>query len=151
MRQIILILLFIFTLQKNIHNVHPKNDEPHKKDSSYRVAQNEECEPGYFKRCFIKGMYVRAKNIPKQCYCYEKKPQKILRILKDVRTTKTRTTTTKVKPTTSRTSRHTSRLPFRGKLEKVFPNYKKCNGDYYVCYSYPIQKMSRCHCSKHPY
>ena len=83
MKQIVLILLFIFTLQKKINTDSPKDlpsERHHYKASSFRISSNEDCPPGYFKHCFVKGMYIRTKNLPYQCYCYEKKAQKINRI-----------------------------------------------------------------------
>ena len=83
MKQVVLILLFIFTLQKKIPTDSPKDlpsDRHHYKSSSFRIPSNQECPAGYFKHCFVKGMYKGTTKLPYQCYCYEIKTQKIKRI-----------------------------------------------------------------------
>ena len=152
MKQIVLMLLFILTLQKKIHTDPPKDlpkDRYHYKTSSYRISPNQECPSGYYKNCFVIGMYRGTKNLPKTCYCFEKKTQKINRILKEISSTKDKTT--KNKPIKDRLPKD-KYFPFRRKLEYVEKNSKRCNGDYYVCYSYtlPTRSFSKCHCSKFP-
>ena len=70
MKQFVLILLFIFTLQRKIHTDPPKNDpkdQHHKRGSSYELHfPNTECEPGYKKICKVIGMYITIKNQPLQ-------------------------------------------------------------------------------------
>ena len=75
MKQIVLILLFIFTVQKNIHSNLLKNKLYKRGTTSYQISPRQNCVPGYYKNCFIKGMHLRTN--PKRCYCYEEKSQKI--------------------------------------------------------------------------
>ena len=149
MKQIVLILLFIFTLQKKIHTDTPRV-QPQTRGSSFQILPSQDCPSGYFKHCFVKGMYINTKILPRTCRCIEKKTEKIKRILKEIRTTKYKTTKDKERPLKERLQKD-KHYPLRGKLERVEKNSKKCNGDYYVCYNYPLQKMSRCHCSKYPF
>ena len=84
MNQIVLILLFIFTLQKKINTDSPKDlpkNQHLQKRHSYRIPSSADCPSGYTKLCFGKGKFQDL------CYCFEKKSQKINRILKEVRTT----------------------------------------------------------------
>ena len=138
MKQIVLILLFIFTVQKNIHSNLLKNKLHKRGTTSYQISPRQNCVPGYYKNCFIKGMHLRTN--PKRCYCYEEKSQKVKRILKEV-------VTEKNKPTSSKPKYY----PFGGKLEKSYRSIAKCRGDYYVCYSYSLINVTECHCSKNPY
>ena len=142
MKPIVLILLFIFTVQKNNHSDPlKKKNELHKRGTtSYQISPSQNCDPGYYKNCFVIGMYIRTKNLPKKCYCYEKKSQKVKRILKEV-------VSDKYKPKSSKPKYY----PFGGKLEKSYRSIAKCRGDYYVCYSYSLINVTECHCSKNPY
>ena len=143
MKQIVLILLFIFTVQKSIHYNPQKNNEPHKNGSHYEISPSQNCEPGYFKKCILIGIIKRFESIPKRCFCYDKKYYKIKRNLNEV-------STTKVKDKNIR-DESPKYYPFRGKIEKVYRSIAKCHGDYYVCYNYPLIKVTACHCSKNPY
>ena len=138
MKQIVLILLFIFTVQKNIHSDLLKNKIHKRGKTSYQISPKQNCGPGYYKNCFVKGMYLRT--IPKRCYCYEENFQKVKRILKEVVTEKNKSTSSKPKY-----------YPFGGKLEKSYRSIAKCRGDYYVCYRYSLINVTECHCSKNPY
>ena len=90
MKQIVLILLFIFTLQKKLPTDSSK-DLPkgrlYYKSSSFSISPSQECPEGYYKHCFVKGMYRGTSKLPYQCRCYEKPTPKVNRILKEVRTT----------------------------------------------------------------
>ena len=148
MKQIVLILLFIFTLQKKITTDSPKllpSDRHYYKASSFRIAPNQECPEGYFKHCFVKGMYKRTSKLPYQCRCIEIKTQKINRILKEVRTTKD-----KDKPTNGRLIKDKYPFPIGRKLHSVERNSPRCNGDNYVCWVIMYTNKSKldCHCSK---
>ena len=153
MKEIVLILLFILTLQKSIHTDPPKDfpkDQHPYKRSSYRISPNQDCPPGYYKDCFVIGMYRGIKNLPKTCYCFEKKIHKINRILKEISSTKDQTTKDKDKPVKDRFPKDKYN-PLRRELLSVVANSPKCNGDFLVCYYYPLQKVSRCHCTKFPH
>ena len=151
MKQIILILLFIFTFQKKIHTDPPK-EQHYKRGSSYELLfPKTECEPGYKKICRVIGMYIKTYNLPKRCFCYEIKLAKP-RNLKEVSTTGDKTI--KDKPIKDKPIRDkpTKYLPFRGKIEKIVKDDHHCKkGEYFVVVSYPIQKMSKFFCTKHPY
>ena len=145
MKQIVLILLFIFTLQNKINFKYIIKDQYLPKKSSFRISSNQECPSGYYKHCFVKGMYIGTSKLPYQCYCYERKIQKINRILKEVKTTKNRTTTNG-----DRLIKDKYFLPSRRRLFSVEKNSSKCNGEYYVCYVIEYTNRSKldCHCSK---
>ena len=156
MKQIILILLFIFTFQKKIHTDPPK-DQHHKRGSSYELLfPKTKCDPGYEKKCRVIGMYVKTHNLPQRCFCYEIKSAKT-RNLKEVSTTGDKTIKDKPikdKPIKDKPIRDmpTKYLPFRGKIEKVVKDDHHCKkGEYFVVVSYPIQKKSKSFCTKHPY
>ena len=149
MKQIVLILLFIFTLQKKIHTDPPRVLHQ-TRGFSFIILPSQDCPSGFIKRCFVKGKNLNINSLPNLCKCFEKKTEKIKRILQEIRTVKYKTPKGKGTPLKKRLPKDKYN-PLRGKLEHVVKNSKKCNGDYYVCYNYPIQKMSRCHCSKHPY
>ena len=68
MKQIVLFLLFIFTLQKKIHTDIPKVQQQ-AKGSSFQILPSQDCPSGYFKHCFVKGMYVKTKILPQTCIC----------------------------------------------------------------------------------
>ena len=157
MKQIVFILLFIFIFTLQIRTPNPPSrgqrqppNQHQTRESSKNISPSQECPSGYHKICFLKGIDINTKNIPKTCRCYESKHEKIKRILKEIRTTKDKTTKVKERPLKERLPKD-KYFPLRGKLEHVEKNSKRCNGDYYVCYNYPLQKVSRCHCSKFPY
>ena len=145
MKPIVLIFLFIFTVQNEIHFNPPKNNEPHKRRSFYQISPSQSCDPGYYKDCFFIEKYRGPLNLPKRCYCYEKQSQKVKRILNEVTTTKDKD---KDKPKGDPSPKY---YPFRGKVEEAYRSIAKCHGDYYVCYNYPFMKIKACHCSKNPY
>ena len=70
MKQIVLILLFIFAVQKKIILNTPEN-KPHKRGNIYEL-HGSNCEPGYEKKCSPRrGIYIRNQKAPMQCLCYE--------------------------------------------------------------------------------
>ena len=131
---ILIILLFIFTVQKNIQSLQKKGR------ASYQISPSKNCTPGYDKKCFVEVMFGKTKILPKRCYCYKNNSQKVKRILNEV-------VTNKDKPRSSKSIYY----PFGGKLEKSYRSIAKCRGDYYVCYRYSLIKVTECHCSKNPY
>ena len=145
MKQIVLILLFIFTFQNKINFEYIIKDQYLPKKSSFRISSNQECPSGYYKHCFVKGMNIGTSKFLYQCFCYERKTQKINRILKEVKTTKNRTTTNG-----DRLIKDKLFPKKRRKIELIEKNSPKCNGDYYVCYEIPERRMSKCICTKNP-
>ena len=153
MKQIVLVLLFIYALQKEIHTDPPKNlpkEQNHYRLSSFRISSDKECPSGYYKHCIVKGMYVGTSKLPYYCYCYIKKVQKINRILKEVITSKDKTIKDKDKPSKDRLIKDKLFPKKRRKIELIEKNSPKCNGDYYVCYEIPERRMSKCICTKNP-
>ena len=147
MKQIVLILLFIFTLQKRLPTDSSK-DLPkgrlYYKSSSFSISPSQECPEGYYKHCFVKGMYRGTSKLPYQCRCYEKPTPKVNRILKEVRTTN--------KPTNGGSIKEKYSILLGRKLHSVQSHSPRCNGDFYVCYVLIYTNKSRldCHCSKTP-
>ena len=156
MKQIALILLFIFTLQKKLNTDSPKDlpkNQHLKRTSPYPIPANADCPRGYLKLCFGRGKYEIFKNLPNPCYCYEKKVQKINRILKEVTTAKDKTIKDRDKPIKDRLTKNKYFPLVKRKIISIKKNSPLCNGDYLVCYEYeyPNRKMSKCECTKNPY
>ena len=136
-------------MQKKIHTDSPKDLQKNqhlKIRTPYPIPANADCLEGYIKRCLGKGKFNIIKNAPESCLCFEKKSHKINRILKEVRTTKDKTTIIKDRSTRN------IHYPIK-KLIKAEKDSPKCNGFYYVCYAYNYPTICKvdCHCSIHPY
>ena len=170
MKAIILILLFIFAVQKKINTDTPK-DEPHKRGHTYKLF-GPNCDPGYEKICRPrKGMYIGHQKPSKECFCYEikylenQKENIKKKYLKETKTTKVETLKDKdIKDKTlkDKTSNDTSKDTLKdfqiiGKPVKVFENSPFCkNGENYVCYDMMTsrffkRKFTQCRCSKTNY
>ena len=164
MKQIVLILLFVFTIQISIHKYKPLEDEQHNKGSSYKLlSPKTKCEPGYYKKCMVIGMYIKTHNLPKRCFCYKIKSEKSSKV-KTTKEINTKNVTTKdiaVKDQTTKisTSKDKTLKDFEitGKPVKVFENSSYCKqGEFYVCYDMMTsrffkRKFTQCHCSKTRY
>ena len=149
MKQIVLILLFVFTIQINTHKYKPSEDEHHKRGTVYEISHSEaKCDPGYEKRCMVIGMYVKTKNLPKRCFCYEINPEK---------KTKDKTTNNETTKNQTKKDKNIKDYQITGKPVKVFENSHHCkNGENYVCYDMSTsrffkQLLTKCRCSKTRY
>lgn len=149
MKQIVLILLFVFAMQKGI-DTNPLKEQNHTKKSFYIISATQLCEPGYEKSCNPIKMFLTHIS-PKRCFCYDKKTKSALKeiINKYLKITKDKE---KLKKERVIEENPILYIPLRGKLELVKKDDPHCGkGKYLVCYEYPALKMSKCHCSLHPY
>ena len=170
MKQIVLILLFIFTLQKKIHTDPLKDapkDQHHKRESVYQlIFPKTKCDPGYEKKCRIIGMYIRIRNIPKRCFCYEIKSEKTRNLIEvkttNVKTTNLKTTNDKTvkdkdKPIKDdrlkdKTNKNYHPLRRRPMIETIIKDHPKCQkGEYFVAVTYPDKGITKFGCTKDPY
>ena len=171
MKPIILILLFIFAVQKKI-NTDTRKDEPHKRGHTYKLI-GPNCDSGYEKMCRPKrGIYIGNYKPSKECFCYEIKyfemiTKKYKKNFKDTKTTKDKIIKgepikDKVildKTLKDKTSKDKTLKDFQitGKPVKVFENSPHCkNGENYVCYDMMTSRFfkrqfTQCRCSKTNY
>ena len=73
MKQIILILLFIFTVQIKIHTESPKEENTNRRPVHSPSILKGKCSPGYVLDCRVIGMYKGNHNPPKRCFCIKDK------------------------------------------------------------------------------
>ena len=149
MKQIVLILLFIFAVQKKIILNTPEN-KPHKRGNIYEL-HGSNCEPGYEKKCSPRrGIYIRNQKAPMQCLCYE---IKYLESLKKKFTKDTKTTQDKTIKDETKKDKTIKDYQITGKPVKVFENSSHCKqGEFYVCYDMMTSRFfkrqfTQCHCS----
>ena len=149
MKQIVLILLFIFAVQKKIILNTPEN-KPHKRGNVYELFGSK-CDPGYEKKCRPRrGIYIRNQKAPMQCLCYE---IKYLESLKKKFTKDTKTTQDKTIKDETKKDKTIKDYQITGKPVKVFENSGFCKkGEYYVCYDMMTSRFfkrqfTQCHCS----
>jgi len=161
MKQFVLILLFIFTLQRKIHTDLPKNDpkdQHQKRGSSYELHfPNTECEPGYKKICKVIGMYIKIKNqpLPKRCFCFKITSEKT-RNLKEIKTTNDKTIKDKEKPIKDdRLKDKTKNYNIKKRrpmIERIIKDHPQCKkGEYFVAVTYPDKGITKFGCTKDPY
>ena len=153
MKQVVLILLFIFAMQKKV-NIDTTKDEPHKRGKVYELFGSN-CAQGYEKKCSPRrGIYIRNQKPPMQCFCYNIEYLESLKkkITKDTKTTEDKT----IKDETKK-DKTIKDFQITGKPVKVFENSGFCKkGEYYVCYDMMTsrffkRKFTQCRCSKTRY